>query len=91
VVLVEAHVDQLAARLARVAAGVQESAAELGRLDGVAWSSLAADRFRAVLAEASARAAAAAEETEQAAWAMSRHARALREADPLVVLPGPSW
>jgi hypothetical protein len=75
------HVEQVANHLARLAAGLHESAAQLGRTGAVAWSSLAADRFRAALAEAGGRVLVAAGQTEQAAAAMSRHAEALRAGD----------
>ncbi|MFN8079169.1 MAG: hypothetical protein U0Q19_06360 [Kineosporiaceae bacterium] len=71
------EVEQLARRTALVASVVSEVAATLVRADSVVWSSLAADRFRAELAEAGHRVNRAADLVGEAAAALTGHAAAL--------------
>jgi hypothetical protein len=71
---VDARSDQAARRLAEVAAAVRETARRLAMVEGVAWSSLAAERFRAELAEVAAHVARAADGADEASAALHRHA-----------------
>ena len=75
---VSSQIDQLAHRTALVAAAVSEVATALVRADSVVWSSLAAERFRAELAEAGQRVSRVAELLSEAAAALTGRAVAVQ-------------
>ncbi len=66
--------------LVAVASEVNEVARQLVAIDPSSWRSLAADRFRAELDALAPLLRRAATGVEEAAWAATDHARALREA-----------